>query len=151
MRLDFSSSENKLDDLPLLILLMFRDGKTTVTLLAIDTIEEILAELEKQGLLDNGELSDNAKNFLDMQRREFELETQRLELKNAELVESIRNDCERQVAKITVLTKLLKFYLSSLEQIQKFIAETEESAELFVTKNKFRHQVKEDCRVKLKK
>ena len=121
----------------------------------IETLETALdarnieAKNQSKIIIDN--YTERMKFFLETQRRELELEIQRIELKNAELVEGIRYERERQRSRITVLTKLLNFYLSSLEQIQKFLAETEESPELFVTKNKFRHQVKEDCRVKLKK
>lgn len=57
LRLDFSSSENKLNDLPLLIILMLREGKTSAdiaaaTLLPPAVIEDVLAELKSQGLSD---------------------------------------------------------------------------------------------------
>ena len=57
LRLDFASSENKLDDLPLLIILMLRDGKNAddiaaVTMLPSVVIEDVLTELRSQGMLD---------------------------------------------------------------------------------------------------
>ena len=57
LRLDFFSLEYKLNDLPLLIASMLRDGKTTddivaVTLLPRDVIENVFDELKSHGMLD---------------------------------------------------------------------------------------------------
>lgn len=57
LRLDFFSLEYKLNDLPLLIASMLRDGKTTddivaVTLLPRDIIENVFDELKSHGMLD---------------------------------------------------------------------------------------------------
>ena len=89
--------------------------------------------------------------FLETKRQEFELETQRIELESAAQVENLRDDRKRQRSRLNTLTKILAFYRASLEQMQKFLLELEESPELYVTRNKFYFQAKEDCRIKIKR
>lgn len=108
------------------------------------------AEARRQSESIIANYAERLNNFLAVKRQEFELETRRIELESAELVAIVRNAAERQHAKITAFLDMLKFYRSLLDDMQKFLAEVEESPEKFITKNKFYYQVKEDCRVKMK-
>ena len=96
------------------------------------------------------EYAERLNNFLATKRQELALETQRIELESADRVNQIQNDREREHRRISELIEVLKYYRSFLEDVQKFLAEVEDSPEKFVTKNKFYHQAKEDCRVKIK-
>lgn len=69
LRLDFSSSEYKLSDLPLLAALMLRDGKTpddiaAVTMLQPAVVQDVISELKNQGMIEGEKLSDDAQKIL---------------------------------------------------------------------------------------
>ncbi len=121
----------------------------------ISTAEEALdtrnAEARRQSEIIIANYSERVKKFLATKRQELELETQRIELENFALVEGIRDAREHQKSQLNALMKVLAFYRSALEQIQNFLTETENSPELFVTRIKFYHQAKEDCRIKMKR
>jgi len=108
------------------------------------------AEARRQSEIIIANYAERLKNFLDTKRREFDLETQRIEQKSVAQVEVIRNDRERHQREVAAQIKMLEFYRSFLEEAQTFIAEIEDSPEKFVTRNKFYYQVCEDCRVKQK-
>ena len=71
LRLEFASSELKLNDLALLTILMLRDGKTVkeisaVTLLPPDVIENVIEVLKSQGMLEEQGLPEQTRKILEL-------------------------------------------------------------------------------------
>lgn len=94
--------------------------------------------------------AERLRSFVESQAREFELETQRLEIESSELVTDLHNERERQRLKIRAQIKALEHYRKFLDESQAFLTEIEQCSEKFATKNKFYFQVKEDCRLRMK-
>ena len=109
------------------------------------------AEAQRQNDIIIANYAERLNKFLETKRQEFELETQRIELESVAQVENLHNDREKQRAQLNALTKILAFYRASLEQMQKFLMELEGAPELYVTRNKFYFQAKEDCRIKIRR
>ena len=106
------------------------------------------ARLQSEMIIAN--YAERLQEFLETQARELELETQRIELESSERVEIVRNEREREHARITELIRVLEHYRAFLVEAQNFLAELERSPEKFATKNKFYFQVKEDSRLRMK-
>ena len=71
LRLEFASSEYKLNDLALLAILMLRDGKSleeisAVTLLRRDVIENVIEVLQSQGMLEGYNLPEHTRKILEL-------------------------------------------------------------------------------------
>lgn len=107
-------------------------------------------EAERQSEIIVANYAEQLEHFLEEQRAEMKLLTEKIELEGRAIAEQIRDERSRQRAELELTRQILKQHLKLISRMQEFLSEAESSPESYVRKNRQYFRVVEECRAKMR-